>query len=154
LPIFEISPLNIQFLKGEIIPVTSLRRARSTGTFHTWSPNLSRSVMKMKIRFPGNYSQYHAVYIRNRNIFVFSISRDYISLQAPCQILVDRLACLESPIYHSVNSDIQIHCTYLSSHTVGLQFIFISFWNIFILLAYGHSGFAIELSQPDNHYAF
>jgi hypothetical protein len=42
-----------------------------TGTFHTLPPNLSRSVMKIKMILPANYSQYHGVYIPNINVFVF-----------------------------------------------------------------------------------
>jgi hypothetical protein len=38
-----------------------------------------------------------------------SISRDDISLQAPCQILVDGAAWFESSISYAVNSDVAIH---------------------------------------------
>jgi hypothetical protein len=69
--IFEISSLNIQLFKREVIPAIRHLRARLTGTSHTWSPNFSRSVMKIKIMFPGNYSQYHIIYIWTRNRFVF-----------------------------------------------------------------------------------
>jgi hypothetical protein len=33
--------------------------------------DISISSKKIKIMFPGNYLQHHAVYIRNRNRFVF-----------------------------------------------------------------------------------
>jgi hypothetical protein len=69
--IFEISSLNIQLLKREVIPATRLRRARPTRTSHTWSPNFSSSAMKIKILLPKNYVQQHVVYIRNGNSFVF-----------------------------------------------------------------------------------
>jgi hypothetical protein len=68
---FEIAILSIQFLKREVSPATTLRRPRQTGTFHTWSPNFSRSAMKIKIMLPENYPQHLVVYIRNRNVFVF-----------------------------------------------------------------------------------
>jgi hypothetical protein len=71
LRIFENSSSNIELLKREVIPVTRLRRAWPIGTFHSWSPNFSRSVMKIKIILPENYSQYHVVYIWNRNVFGF-----------------------------------------------------------------------------------
>jgi hypothetical protein len=91
--------------------------------------------------------------IRNTMLFIFqmemfslfSISRDYISLQAPCEIFVDRAAWLESPVSHSVNSDVQIHAISLMFHTVLLLSILISLRNILIPLTYGNSGFAIEL---------
>jgi hypothetical protein len=69
--IFEIATISIQFLKKEIIPATRLRHPRPTGIFHPWSPNFSRSAMKIKIVLPENYSQHLVVYIRNRNVFVF-----------------------------------------------------------------------------------
>jgi hypothetical protein len=69
--IFVVSPLNIQFLKGEVIPATRLRHARSIGTFHTWSSNSSRSVMKITIMLHGNYSKHFVVQISNINVFVF-----------------------------------------------------------------------------------
>jgi hypothetical protein len=62
--IFEISPRNIRFLKGTVMPAIRLRRARPTGTFQTWSPNFSHSMMKIKIMLDVNYSQYHVVYIQ------------------------------------------------------------------------------------------
>jgi hypothetical protein len=55
------------------------------------------------------------------------ISRDYISLQAPCQIFVDRSAWFESSIPRSLASDIQIHFIYLMCHTVLLSLTFMSF---------------------------
>jgi hypothetical protein len=56
------------------------------------SPNFSRSLMKIKSMFPGNYSQHHVVIFEIEIVSFPSISRDYISLQALCQIFVDRPA--------------------------------------------------------------
>jgi hypothetical protein len=81
------------------------------------------------------------------------MSRDYISLHAPCRIFVDRPAWLESPISHSINSDVQIHFAYLTSQTVLLLLIFVSLPNILLPLIYGHSGVDNELFQRDNRYA-
>jgi hypothetical protein len=67
MPILEISSLNAQLLKREVIPAAILRRFRPTGTSHTWSPNFSRSVMKITVMLPGNYS--------NTMLFLFQIER-------------------------------------------------------------------------------
>jgi hypothetical protein len=56
-----------------------------------------------------------------------SISRDYLSWQASCQVFVDRPAQFSSPISHSVNSDIQSNSTDLICHTALLLLIFIAF---------------------------
>jgi hypothetical protein len=63
--------LGIQLLKKEVIPAKRLQRARPTGTFYTWSPNFSRSVMKIRTTLSGTYSQNYVIYIRNVTIFVF-----------------------------------------------------------------------------------
>jgi hypothetical protein len=86
-------------------------------------------------------------------MFLFSsISGDYPSLQAHCQIFLDRAVWLESPVSHSVDPDIQIHFIYLTSHTVFLIFISISLRNILIPFTYGHSSFVIKLFQRDDRY--
>jgi hypothetical protein len=122
--IFDPSSLSIQLLKKEVMPATKLRCDRPTGTSHTWSPNFSRSVMKIKIMPPENYSQHYVIYIRNKMCSFSSISKDYMSLQASCQIFVDRPASLGSSISRSLASDVQIHFVSLIFHTV---LIFIAF---------------------------
>jgi hypothetical protein len=64
--------------------------------------------------------------IRNTMLFIFqiemfsfsSISGDYISLQAPCQIFVNRSAWHGRPISRSLASNVQIHFIYIASNTV------------------------------------
>jgi hypothetical protein len=82
--IFAISPLDVEFLKGEVISAARLRSARPTETFHIWSPNSSRSVMKIKIMFPRNYSKHHVVYIRNTG---GSISSGHGSVWAELKVI-------------------------------------------------------------------
>jgi hypothetical protein len=53
---------------------------------------VSISSKTIKVVLPGHYSQHHVIYIQNRNVSFCSISRDYIPLQALCQIFVDRHA--------------------------------------------------------------
>jgi hypothetical protein len=75
-----------------------------------------------------------------------------ISLQAPCQIFVEWLAWLKSPISYSINSVVQIHIIYSTSQSVLLLFMFISLQNILIPLTRGHSGLTIPLLQRDDRY--
>jgi hypothetical protein len=78
-----------------------------------------------------------------------SISRDYISLQEPCQIFVDWSAWFESPISHSVNSDVQIYFLYLMSHTALLWFIFIDFRVLDSIMSYGRSKHVFKVNDFD-----
>jgi hypothetical protein len=71
LPIFEPSPLNIQLLKGEVIPATRLRHASRTGTFRTWSPNPSRSVMKNQNYVPWELFATPCCVYSKINVFIF-----------------------------------------------------------------------------------
>jgi hypothetical protein len=95
--------------------------------------------------------------IRNTLWFIFqiemfsfsSISRDYISLQEPSQIFVDRPAWLESPISHSVNSDVEIYFIYLMFHTALLLFIFIAFRVLDSSMNYGQSKHVIKVNNFD-----
>jgi hypothetical protein len=68
-----------------------------------------------------------------------SISRDYISLQAPCQIVVNRPAWLGRPISLAPAFDIQIHFIYLMCHTALLLLIFMSFRVLNSILRDGRS---------------
>jgi hypothetical protein len=98
--------------------------------------------------------------IHNTMLFIFkievfsfsSISRDYISSQAPCQIFIDWSGWLGRPISRSLVSDIQIHLRYLMFHPGLLLLMFISLRIILIPLTYGHSGFTIKSFQCDNRY--
>jgi hypothetical protein len=61
-----VSPLNIQMLKGKVIPATKLWCTRPTGTFHTCSPSPSRPLMKIAAILPDHYLQNHVVDIENK----------------------------------------------------------------------------------------
>jgi hypothetical protein len=70
---------------------------------------------------------------------IFPMSRDYISLQAPCQVCIDRLTRLEPPISRSLVSDFQTHLILLRSHTVLLLLRSISFHVHDRIMNYGRS---------------
>jgi hypothetical protein len=74
-----------------------------------------------------------------------SIFRDYISLQAPCQIFADRPARLGEPISCSLASDVQIYFIYLTSYTVLLLLIFITFCVLNGIASYGQSKRMIKI---------
>jgi hypothetical protein len=76
------------------------------GRFHMWSPRFSRSAMEITIIPPGNYLQHRDVYIQKSVFAIPFISRDNISLHAPCQIFVNRLARLGRRISHLINSNV------------------------------------------------
>jgi hypothetical protein len=78
-----------------------------------------------------------------------SIPRDYIFLQEPCRIFVDWPTWLESPISHSVNSDVQIYFIYLPSHAELLLFIFIAFRFLDSVMNYGRSKHVIKVNDFD-----
>jgi hypothetical protein len=94
LPMFALSSLHIQLLKKEVIPPTRLRRARMIGRFGTCSPNFSGRLMRITGILPGDCLRHHAVHICKEIFSITFISKNYISLQAPSQIFVDRLARL------------------------------------------------------------
>jgi hypothetical protein len=72
---FEIPLLNIQMLKGKVIPATKGRRARPIRPFQTCSPSFSRHGMETKIMFSGNYLQQHLVHIQKEMFAIFSYPR-------------------------------------------------------------------------------
>jgi hypothetical protein len=78
-----------------------------------------------------------------------SISMDSIYMQEPCQIFLDRPAWHESPISHSVNSDVQIYFIYLTSHTALLWFIFITFRVLDSIMTYGRSKHMMKVDEFD-----
>jgi hypothetical protein len=111
-------------------------------------------VMKIKILLPGNYSQYH-VFIFQIDIVSFSsISKDYIYLQAHRQIFVDRSAWLESSIFCSLVSDVQIHFIYLTSHTALILLTFITFCVLNSIVGYGRSKRVMKVGAFDHRWAF
>jgi hypothetical protein len=88
-------------------------------------------------------------------MFLFSsISRDYISLQAPCQIFVDQSAWLESSILHSLGFDVQIHFIYLTSQTALMFLIFIICCVLNSIVSYGRSKRVMKIGAFDHRWAF
>jgi hypothetical protein len=147
--IFAVSPLNIQFLKREVILATRLRHAKPTETFHTWLSNSSRSVMKITIMLHENYSKHLVVYILNINVFVFfHIQGLHISARTLSDFRRSP-ALFELPISHSVNSDVQIYFIYLMSHTALLWFIFIALRVLDGIMSYGRSKHVIKVNDFD-----
>jgi hypothetical protein len=106
-----------------------------------------------QITLPGNYSQHHIVYIPNRNVSFSSISRDHISLQATCQIVVDRSAWLGQPICCSLVSDVQIHFVCLMSHAAVMLLIFVTFCVLTSLVNYGRSKRVMKVGSFDRRWA-
>jgi hypothetical protein len=99
---------------------------------------------------PENYSQHLVVYIRNRNVFGIFHIQDYISLQPPRQIFVNRPVWLESSIPRSLAFDIQIHFIYLMCHTALLLLIFITFCVLNNIVSYDQSKRVIKVDEFDH----
>jgi hypothetical protein len=105
--------------------------------------------MKIKILLPGNYLQCNIVCIWNQISYHSFILRDYISLQATCQIFVDRPAPLRQPISHSQWSVIHSHLIYPTHNASLLSMIFTSLRLLYIIMSYDHSNFVTELNEFD-----
>jgi hypothetical protein len=103
---------------------------------------------------PGNDSQHHVVYNRNRNVSFSSISRNYVSLQAPCQIFVNWSAWLESLISRSLASDVQIHCIYLMCYVALMLLIFITFCVLNSIVSYDRSKHVIQVGAFGRRWFF
>jgi hypothetical protein len=78
-----------------------------------------------------------------------SISRDYPSLQAPCQIFVNRSVRFESSISRSLASDVQIHFIYLTFQTTVFVLIFITVCVLNSIVNYGRSERVIKVGGFD-----
>jgi hypothetical protein len=76
--IYGISPLDVQLVKREVILASISRRAGRTGIFHTWSPNRSRPVMKIRALFLGNYLRHHVDCFKIWILSLSFISKDDI----------------------------------------------------------------------------
>jgi hypothetical protein len=79
--------------------------------------------MKIKIVLRGYYLQYVVVRIGNQIFYQSFISKDYPSLQAPCQIAAGPSAWLAQPIHHSLGSDVHINLVCLTYNTSLLSLI-------------------------------
>jgi hypothetical protein len=118
-------------------------------TRRNWSAQLFRAAIKIKIRLSGNYLQHNVVCIQNQIFYHSFILKDYISLQAPCQIFVDRSAPFRQPISHSQCSDIHIHLIYPTHNDSLLLLIFTPVRLLYIIMSYDYSNFVTELNESD-----
>jgi hypothetical protein len=81
---------------------------------------------------------------------MFSISficKEYISLQAPCQIFIGRSGRLGWPVPCSLISDIQIHFIHLASYPALLLLILATVPGLDSSMCLGHSKCVIELNE-------
>jgi hypothetical protein len=95
--------------------------------------------MKITVILSGNCLQRHVVYLRNERSSISSISRDYISLQAPCQIFINEFIWLEASISRSVDYNARSHSIYMTCRTALLLLTFIIFRVLNNLMSYGRS---------------
>jgi hypothetical protein len=109
--------------------------------------DISISLKKIKKMLPGNYSKHLVVYIRNINVFPFSMSRNYTSLQAPCQIFVRHLARVIWLIRRSLASDICADWIHIMCHNVLLRVIFAVFHVLDSIMSYDRSKYATRLKE-------
>jgi hypothetical protein len=133
---FEISPFNIQVLKGEVIPATRNRCPRLIGTFHICSPNFSSCVMTFKMMVTGNRLPHYVVHIQSKCFRFLSDPKTVYRGKGSCQIFVDPLARFGLLISLSIESDVYNHFLYPTCQTASLPLIFISLRIMFILLTH------------------
>jgi hypothetical protein len=127
-----------------------MRQARCIS--QSWSSNSSRPLVKIKVILSRNYLEHLIVYMQEWIISITFISKDYISLPALCQILIDATERIRSSISRSLGRDVYGHLITLMCHTVLMIIILVLLRIILIPLNYGYSKFAIQLFQSDNHY--
>jgi hypothetical protein len=101
-------------VKHPIAPMTShscneMPTDRTVETPRICLAHFSQPAMKIKIMLTGTYLQRDVVCILNQMFSCLFILKDYISLQAPCQIFVDRLTRFGQRISHSHSDNIHIH---------------------------------------------
>jgi hypothetical protein len=113
------------------------------------SAYFSRPAMKIKIMLPGNYWQHNVVCIQDQIFYHSFMLKEYISLQATCQIFVTRLARLRQSISHSHWFVIHIHVIHPTHNASLLSIIFPSVRLLDIIMSYDHSNFVTELNEFD-----
>jgi hypothetical protein len=75
--------------------------------------------------------------------------KDYISLQGPCQIFVDRLATFRQPISHSHSNRVYMHIIDPAQSPSPVLLMFTSLHSLMIIMSYDHSNFVTELNEFD-----
>jgi hypothetical protein len=83
----------------------------------------------------------------NLNVFTFFHIQGLHSLQAPCQLFLDRSPRLWQLISHSIDFDIQLHFMNMTSDPSLLLVILVAFRVLNIIMSYGRSKCVIELNQ-------
>jgi hypothetical protein len=121
----------------------TVERGRICSAYFSWP------AMKIKLMHIGNYLQGDVVSIENRIFYRSFILKDYISLQAPCEIFANLSARFRQPISHSHNDDTHIHLIYPTYNAPLLSLIFASVRILNSIMSYDHSNFVIELNKFD-----
>jgi hypothetical protein len=75
-------------LKGEVIHAIRLWRAGLIATFHTCSPNSSYPLTRIAVILPGNYLQYHVVYIHKKKFGFLSYPGAALLCKRPVRYLL------------------------------------------------------------------
>jgi hypothetical protein len=127
--------------------VTELNEFERPNFWDSRNLNISISSRKIAAILLGNCLQQHLVYIERQVFSISFISRDYISLQAPCQIFAEPSARLGSLISHSIDIDDPIHWTYLRCHAALLLLIFITFCVLNSIMSSGRSKSVIACDE-------
>jgi hypothetical protein len=113
------------------------------------SVHSSRPAMKIKIMFPANYLQHNVVCTQNQIFYHSFILKDYISLQATCQIFVSPLVALRQSISHSHSDNIHRHLIDPMRNPSLLSVAFTSLRLLYIIMSCDHSNFVTELNEFD-----
>jgi hypothetical protein len=74
--------------------------------------------MEIAVILPENYLQHHVVHIRKEIFSISFISKEYISWQAPCQIVADRSMRFGQLISSSLDHDFHSDFIYRAQHTI------------------------------------
>jgi hypothetical protein len=111
------------------------------------SVNISICSMKIKIMLPGNYLKRDIVCIRNK-IFNYSfVLKEYIILQATCQIFASPLVRLRQLISHSHSHNIQSCLTYMTHNASLLSMMCTAVRFLYIIMSYDDSHLVTELNE-------
>jgi hypothetical protein len=93
------------------------------GTMGTFSPNLSRPVMGIKVILPANDLQHHVIYIQKELLSISFPSKN----DTFCQLFVGQLTRFTPPTPHSIDSDVRSDFIYLTYYAVLLSIILAAF---------------------------
>jgi hypothetical protein len=112
--------------------------------------NISICSVKIKIRLTENYLEYEIVCMENQIFYHSFILKDYISLQATCQIFVSPFVRLRQSISHSQWSLVHSHLIYPTHNASLLSMIFTSVRLLYMIMNYDDSNFVTELNEFDH----